>query len=152
MPRKSLRQRIDNERQHSRTGCVLHPSYPPAKLLWLFETQPETFRAAQRWMSFGEYLFLELFGTARCSTSMISASGLWDQNANEYDREILEALPVQRSTVGAGGTRWTRSKPSFRLVSPRDGPSWTAFHGFQRSATALAITSAAAVPSVIITH
>jgi gluconokinase len=38
---------------------------------------------------------LEFFGTASCSTSMISASGLWNQNDNEYDREILEALPVK---------------------------------------------------------
>jgi gluconokinase len=61
---KKLALRIDNARQHSRTGCVLHPSYPPAKLLWLWEEQPEAFRAATRWMSFGEYFFLELFGAA----------------------------------------------------------------------------------------
>ncbi len=91
---KKLAHRVDDARQHSRTGCVLHPSYPPAKLLWLSETQPEAFRSAKRWMSFGEYLFLELFGKSGCSTSMISASGLWDQNANAYDREILEALPI----------------------------------------------------------
>lgn len=91
---KKLATRVDETSQHSRTGCVLHPSYPPAKLLWLSETQPEAFRAATRWMSFGEYLFLELFGKAGCSTSMISASGLWDQNANDYDREILAALPI----------------------------------------------------------
>jgi gluconokinase len=86
-------------RQHSRTGCVLHPSYPPAKLLWLSETQPDAFRAATRWMSFGEYLFLELFGRAACSTSMISASGLWNQNANDYDREMLDALPIKKEQL-----------------------------------------------------
>jgi len=96
---KKLAQRVDEVRQHSRTGCVLHPSYPPAKLLWLSETQPEAFRAAKRWMSFGEYLFLQLFGKAGCSTSMISAAGLWDQNANAYDREILNALPIQEEQL-----------------------------------------------------
>jgi gluconokinase len=96
---KKLAQRVDEGQQHSRTGCVLHPSYPPAKLLWLSETQPEAFRAAKRWMSFGEYLFLQLFGRAGCSTSMISASGLWDQNANAYDREILNALPIQEEQL-----------------------------------------------------
>jgi gluconokinase len=50
-------------------------------------------------MSFGEYLFLELFGKAGCSTSMISASGLWDQNANDYDREILAALPITQDQL-----------------------------------------------------
>jgi gluconokinase len=125
---KKLAQRIDNDRQHSRTGCVLHPSYPPAKLLWLFETQPETFRAAQRWMSFGEYLFLELFGTASCSTSMISASGLWNQNANQYDREILEALPVkpaQFAPVDAMDQEQTKLSPAFAARWPQlDGIPW----------------------------
>jgi len=96
---KKLALRIDNARQHSHTGCVLHPSYPPAKLLWLSEEQPEAFGAATRWMSFGEYLFLELFGAAACSTSMISASGLWNQNANDYDREILDALPIKKEQL-----------------------------------------------------
>ena len=92
----TLEKRIDNLRQHSRTGCMLHPSYPPPKLLWLSETQPEAFRAATRWMSAGEYLFLEFFGTAAASTSMISASGLWNQNADDYDAEMLSVLPVKR--------------------------------------------------------
>jgi len=92
---RTLARRLDNAAQHSRTGCVLHPSYPPAKLLWLAETQPQAFQAARWWMSFGEYLFLKLFGVAACSTSMISGSGLWDQNANKYDQEMLNALPVK---------------------------------------------------------
>ncbi len=91
---KELARRIDNAAQHKRTGCMLHPSYPPAKILWLKETQPDAFATVKRWMSFGEYMFLEFFGAAACSTSMISASGLWNQQANQYDREMIEALPV----------------------------------------------------------
>jgi gluconokinase len=125
---KELALRIDNDRQHSRTGCVLHPSYPPAKLLWLFESQPEAFRAAQRWMSFGEYLFMELFGIAACSTSMISASGLWNQNANVYDREILEALPVkpaQFAPVDAMDEEQTKLSHGFATRwSELDGIPW----------------------------
>jgi gluconokinase len=96
---KELATRVDETSQHSRTGCVLHPSYPPAKLLWLSETHAVAFHAATRWMSFGEFLFLALFGKPACSTSMISASGLWDQNANSYDREILAALPVSEDQL-----------------------------------------------------
>lgn len=96
-----MARRIDNLKQHRRTGCMLHPSYPPPKLLWLSETQPETFRAAQRWMSVGEYLFQEFFGRPAASTSMVSAGGLWDQNANVYDEELLAALPVKREQFAA---------------------------------------------------
>ena len=92
-----LATRVDNLGQHARTGCMLHSSYPPAKLLWLSEAQPDDFRAAAtRWMSVGEYLFLRFFGKPVASTSMISACGLWDQNSNDYDPEMLAALPVKR--------------------------------------------------------
>src|SRR5437763_885308 len=77
---RRLSKRVDNLGQHARTGCMLHPSYPPAKLLWLGETEPQVVKAARRWMSIGEYLFLQFFGAAAGSTSMVSASGLWDQN------------------------------------------------------------------------
>ena len=98
---KELAARVDNAAQHKRTGCVIHPSYPPAKLLWLAETQPEALKKTARWMSAGEYLFLKFFGKAATSTSMVSASGLWDQNANDYDAEILAALPVSRAQFAA---------------------------------------------------
>ncbi len=91
---KRLAQRVDNAVQHKRTGCVIHPSYPPAKLLWLSETQPDAFRRTKRWMSAGEFLFLKFLGKAAASTSMVSATGLWNQNASAYDSEMLDALPV----------------------------------------------------------
>ena len=92
---RKLAQRIDPRRLHARTGCVPHPSYVPAKLLWLSESLPDVFRATRRWMSFGEYFFLKLFGRAVASTSMVSGSGLWNQRQNDYDAEVLAALPVE---------------------------------------------------------
>lgn len=91
-----LARRVDNKTQHKRTGAMLHASYPPAKLLWLSQTQPEAFGRTKRWMSAGEFLFLKLLGKAAASTSMVSATGLWNQNANDYDVEMLSALPVSR--------------------------------------------------------
>lgn len=91
-----LARRLDPKSVHARTGCVLHSSYWPAKLLWLSETRPDAFRATDRWISFGEYLFLKLFGTATASTSMASATGLWNQAANDYDQEVLAAIPVDQ--------------------------------------------------------
>jgi gluconokinase len=90
-----LAKTIDGRSQHARTGCVLHASYLPAKLLWLSEERSVAFRATRRWMSFGEYLFLRFLGEAVGSVSMVSGSGLWDQNRNQYDAEILKALPVE---------------------------------------------------------
>jgi gluconokinase len=80
---------------------VIHPSYVPSKLLWLSETEPDAFTRTKHWISAGEYLFLKIFGKAAASTSMISATGLWDQNAGDYDSEILAALPVSRAQFAA---------------------------------------------------
>jgi gluconokinase len=88
---KELTSEADN---HKRTGCVFHTSYWPAKLLWLRETCSEAFVRTARWISFGEYLFLRLLGHAASSTSMVSASGIWNQNANHYEKGLLELLEV----------------------------------------------------------
>lgn len=123
-----LGQRIHAAAQHARTGCVLHPSYLPAKLLWLSESQPGPFRATRRWMSFGEYLFLKLFGHPVASTSMVSGSGLWNQNQNEYDAEMLSALPIDRSQlcpVSEMDQPQTGLRDEYRRLWPRfDGIPW----------------------------
>ena len=84
---------------YARTGCVPHSSYWPAKLLWLAANRPDEFRATQRFLSFPEFLYLKLLGSPRASTSMVSATGLWDQNASDYDAETLAALPIRREQL-----------------------------------------------------
>ncbi|MFQ5899707.1 MAG: gluconokinase [Candidatus Methylomirabilia bacterium] len=90
-----LRQTLDERAIHSRTGCRLHCSYVPSKLLWLSQTQLARFHRATRWMSIGEYLYWRFFGRATVSVSMASASGLLDLRNCVWDREVLAALPVQ---------------------------------------------------------
>lgn len=85
---------LDPVAVHARTGCLLHPSYWPPKLLWLRRHRPEACAQVRRWLSFGEYLYLKLHGTPRSSVSMASGSGLWLQAENRYDRELLEATGV----------------------------------------------------------
>jgi len=91
---RRLQKRLDFDAVHARTGCALHPSYFPARLLWLAETQPEAYSRVQRWVSPGEYLFLQFFGQAGCSLSMASATGLLNQNRCEWDTELLQALSL----------------------------------------------------------
>ncbi len=123
-----LSKRIDNREQHSRTGCVLHASYLPAKLLWISQADPERFRATCRWMSFGEYFFLKLFGNATASTSMVSGSGLWNQNRNDYDKGILSILPVSREQFCAPEVMdnpQTDLRPEFAALWPEfQGIPW----------------------------
>lgn len=94
-----LRATLDEASTHARTGCVFHPSYWPAKLLWLHATQPDWFKPETRWMSFGEYLQLRLTGQARASLSMASGTGLFNQNALSWDEPTLVALPIGESQL-----------------------------------------------------
>lgn len=98
---KELEQKLDMRAVHARTGCRFHTSYWPAKLLWLAKARADAFAATSRWISFGEYLFLKLFGEPVASTSMASGSGLWNQQANDYDQEVLAALPIHRDQLCA---------------------------------------------------
>ena len=96
---QTLRSQLDEDLTHARTGCVFHPSYWPAKFLWLHATRPELFDGQTRWMSFGEYLALRWHGQATVSFSMASGTGLFDQNALGWDDKVLCALPLDANSL-----------------------------------------------------
>lgn len=91
---ETLRAGLDYPAYHARTGCMLHASYTPAKLLWLAETRPELFARPHRWMSLAEYIYLRLLGSAACSYSVASWSGLLDQTTMSWDETTLRRLPI----------------------------------------------------------
>ena len=94
-----LKRELDENAFHARVGTVFHPSYWPAKLMWLREQRREWFEASARWMSFGEYLFEEFFGAAHASTSMLSATGLWNSNTQSYDAELVAHLGLRQEQL-----------------------------------------------------
>jgi len=85
---------LDEKRVHERTGCMLHPSYWPAKLAWLRTEQPEVLARARRAVSFGDYLFLQLTGELRATLSTASGTGLLDLRARSWDEELLATLEL----------------------------------------------------------
>ncbi|HEU5242879.1 MAG TPA: FGGY family carbohydrate kinase [Gaiellaceae bacterium] len=83
-----LARRLDAEAIHARTGAFLHPSFWPAKLAWLAETEPETFRRAAWFVSFADFLR----GKPETSLGMASTSGLLDLTTLGWDEELLAVL------------------------------------------------------------
>jgi gluconokinase len=83
-----LRRRLDPAAVHARTGGYLHPSFWPAKLAWLAQTEPDTFRDAAHFVSFSDFVR----GGAETSLSMASGTGLVDLTTNDWDEELLETL------------------------------------------------------------
>jgi gluconokinase len=95
----ALRSQLDASEVHRRTGAVLHSSYLPAKLKWLGTTQSALFKSVPYWMSFGEYLYLRLFGERRVSVSMASATGMFDQRSCTWDQPVLHAVGVDENAL-----------------------------------------------------
>src|ERR671910_1158821 len=97
-----LRERLDERANHRRTGCVLHSSYWPAKLLWSSRAMDEAFEKTERWVSPADYFYTRFFGEPyQVGTSMASGTGLFDQNQRRWDRETLEALPAEEGQLSA---------------------------------------------------
>jgi gluconokinase len=94
-----LRNWLDERTTHARTGCRFHPSFWPAKLLWLEKYTPVIFGQVRHWLSFSDYLYREFFGTTATSVSMASATGLLNQHTGEWDKEVLSALPIGKDQL-----------------------------------------------------
>jgi gluconokinase len=94
---EELAVRLDPEAVHARTGCVLHPSYWPAKLAWL--RAEGVLDEARRAVSFADYLFLRLTGELWTSLSTASGSGLLDLRARAWDAELLDALGIDEGLL-----------------------------------------------------
>jgi gluconokinase len=95
-----LRRRVDPAAVQARTGAHVHPSFWPAKLVWLAETEPELFRSAARFVSFCDYLYEQLRATPpSCSLSIASGTGLLDLIAKRWDAELLDVLNVDESRL-----------------------------------------------------
>ncbi len=116
---------LDAKRSHARTGCRLHTSYWPSKLVWLSTNREAAFQATRRWISFGEYVFSRVLGDPIASTSMVSGTGLWHQATNDYDEEMLAVLPISRAELSPADAL---DRPATKLLDPYRN-QWPLFDG-----------------------
>ena len=96
---EDLKSKLDAEAVHQRTGCLLHPSYWPAKLAWLREQQPGLWRRRPRLLSFWDLVHQRLFGGTLTSVSMASGTGLLDLAGIDWDGDLLRLLGVEESQL-----------------------------------------------------
>jgi len=92
---EELKKQVDERSAHARTGCRFHPSYWPARFLWLRAEQEGIYRRVRRWMSFAEFLSSRFFKEARMSVSMASGTGLLDVRSCQWDEELIKATGVK---------------------------------------------------------
>ena len=94
-----LRTQFNELEVHARTGCRFHPSYWPAKILWVREAYSKAFHETVSWLGFAEYLSLKLFGETATSVSMASATGLFNQRTCDWDHEFAHELGIPSTTL-----------------------------------------------------
>jgi gluconokinase len=116
-----LRQRVDAERLHQRTGAPPHDTFWTVKLPWLAEQVP----AAARYLGLAEYVTGRLLGDASASVSMASGTGLLNLDTIDWDAEALELAGVTPAALPAlapeGWTgrlqpQWARRWPQLAAV------------------------------------
>jgi gluconokinase len=125
---KELRSKFDEKEVHSRTGARFHPSYWPAKFLWLKSDRSNLFTKTKRWLSFSDYLFLRWFDEVSTSLSMASATGLCNQRTCDWDRELLSGLSIsagQLPLISGPGKTLRQLAEEYAVRWPLlDGAAW----------------------------
>lgn len=94
-----LRGKVDPDALHQRTGCMVHPTYWPAKVLWLKDEQPELWKRRPRLLSFWDLVHQRLFGKPVTGVSMASGTGLLELATARWDGALLELLDVREEQL-----------------------------------------------------
>jgi gluconokinase len=96
----AMRQALDADDVHRRTGCLLHPSYLPAKVAWLRRNDADLFGRLTSLVSFPQYCTRVWLGSTTSSVSMASGSGLYNDIAGDWDPELLDHLQISSDLLG----------------------------------------------------
>jgi gluconokinase len=94
-----LRDSFDERETHARTGCRFHPSYWPAKLLWLRKRDATKYRSTSQWVSFSELLMRRFFGEAVINVSMASGTGLFNLRSCTWDDSLVSRLGLEMNQL-----------------------------------------------------
>ncbi|HQU92819.1 MAG TPA: gluconokinase [Pyrinomonadaceae bacterium] len=100
----TLRKKLDERETHDRTGARFHPSFWPAKLLWLqggntSSSECALFTKTSHWISIGDYITLKLSGKLATSISIASGTGIFNLRENGWDEKLLRLLKIKRSQL-----------------------------------------------------
>lgn len=96
---EQLRAGLDRLYWRSRSGCAFHSSYWPAKLLWLQQTDPDTFRRVQLWTAPTGVLSRAWLDSDALSLCMASGTGMVDLATGKWITEIGELLRIDPVTL-----------------------------------------------------
>jgi gluconokinase len=94
-----LRATLDQEQWRARSGCVFHSNYWPAKLLWLKQTEPDTFGRVRQWTAPTGVMSRAWLGSDAISLCMASGTGMVDLATGEWIADVGDLLHVDPVTL-----------------------------------------------------
>ena len=95
----TLRERLDEREFYRITGNRLSPSYGLAKLLWVKNNEPETYRQTHKMLHAKDYIVFKLTGRFVTDHSDASGTNLFDLNTFEWSENILAASGIAREKL-----------------------------------------------------
>ena len=107
---------LDRQRFYERTGLPeLSGALPLAKLLWLREREPEIWARTDKFLLLEDYLMLWLTGRAVTEKSLLTSTGYFDLQSDDYWDEAL-ALAEQWNCRPMELTRSSRKQHIFTHI------------------------------------
>lgn len=90
-----LKQDKSGQELYLRTGTPIHPMLPLLKLMWMRESDADTFRQAAKFVSIKEYIFYRLFGRYVVDYSIASATGLFNLKQLNWDEQAIALAGIR---------------------------------------------------------
>ena len=98
-PHKELAQLksiINQKKVYDETGCPMHTSYIPSRILWLQKNNLENFKRVELWTDFSNYLLRRWMESRDIpvSYSVASWTGLFDRKQLKWNESILKSIDL----------------------------------------------------------
>ena len=91
---------LDRQRFYERTGLPeLSGALPLAKLLWLRQQEPESWARTDKFLLLEDYLMLWLTGRAVTEKSLLTSTGYFDLQSDDYWDEALALAELDRTRL-----------------------------------------------------
>lgn len=91
--------KADGNAIYQRTGTPIHPMSPLCKLMWMRESDPDTFRQAAKFISIKEYILYQLFEEYVVDYSIASATGLFNLKQLNWDEQALTLAGITKQQL-----------------------------------------------------
>ena len=96
-----LKSKINQKKIYDETGCPMHTSYIPARILWLRRTDPDKYQKVELWTDFSNYLLRRWMKNKNIpiSYSVASWTGIFDRKKLKWNESILNSISLESSNL-----------------------------------------------------